>query len=313
LTARLPKKAGRAPMARYVVVALWGNGSIRVLTGFLMMFAAFAVKAETESSGQTGFIQLLLLGIIGAAAGVGGFLGNALGSRMQFGKPDQVIIACLASVLASTIVATVASGLATAALVGLVGSTASSLSKNSLDAVIQQDMPEESRASAFGRSETVLQLAWVFGGAIGLLLPPTYWIGFLVVSVLLALGLAQTWAVRSGKSLLPTLRRRPSPGPDPRPSRVDPPSRRPATFSSGTGRRWRGRPDRVFCSPAARGHVLHRRRKRHRRPDELLRRPAHRLPGHRRRPRRARRTPGPAGPGVGARRDRRDPLVGDRA
>ncbi|KHF44160.1 MFS transporter [Saccharomonospora viridis] len=221
LTARLPKKAGRAPMARYVVVALWGNGSIRVLTGFLMMFAAFAVKAETESSGQTGFIQLLLLGIIGAAAGVGGFLGNALGSRMQFGKPDQVIIACLASVLASTIVATVASGLATAALVGLVGSTASSLSKNSLDAVIQQDMPEESRASAFGRSETVLQLAWVFGGAIGLLLPPTYWIGFLVVSVLLALGLAQTWAVRSGKSLLPTLRRRPSPGPDPRPSRVD--------------------------------------------------------------------------------------------
>src|SRR5690606_7644033 len=137
--------------------------------------------------------------------GVGGFLGNALGSRMQFGKPDQVIIACLASVLASTIVATVASGLATAALVGLVGSTASSLSKNSLDAVIQQDMPEESRASAFGRSETVLQLAGVFGGAIGLLLPPTYWIGFLVVSVLLALGLTQTWLVRGGKTMLPPI------------------------------------------------------------------------------------------------------------
>ncbi len=221
LTARLPKKAGRAPMARYVVVALWGNGSIRVLTGFLMMFAAFAVKAETESSGQTGFIQLLLLGIIGAAAGVGGFLGNALGSRMQFGKPDQVIIACLASVLASTIVATVASGLATAALVGLVGSTASSLSKNSLDAVIQQDMPEESRASAFGRSETVLQLAWVFGGAIGLLLPPTYWIGFL--------GWPCCWRSdwrRRGRSAAGSRCYRHcdaalSPGPDPRPSRVD--------------------------------------------------------------------------------------------
>ncbi|EHR63308.1 MFS transporter [Saccharomonospora cyanea] len=220
LTGKLPtrkEKQERQPMARHVVVALWGNGSIRVLTGFLMMFAAFAVKAETEDSGQSAFVQLLLLGIIGAAAGVGGFLGNALGSRMHFGKPDQVVLVCLASALAATIVAAIVSGIATAALVGLVGSTASALAKNSLDAVIQQDMPEESRASAFGRSETVLQLAWVFGGAVGLLLPPTYWIGFLVVSALLALGLTQTWLVRGGSSLVPSLRGRavrPDPGPD---------------------------------------------------------------------------------------------------
>jgi MFS family permease len=219
LTGELPMrkaKKQRRPMARQVMVALWGNGSIRVLTGFLMMFAAFAVKASTEDSGQSAFVQLLLLGVIGAAAGVGGFLGNALGSRMQFGKPDQVVLACLASVLASTVVATVVAGIATAALVGLVGSTASALAKNSLDAVIQQDMPEESRASAFGRSETVLQLAWVFGGAVGLLLPPTYWIGFLVVSVLLALGLVQTWLVRGGSSMLPSLRGRTvRPAPEP--------------------------------------------------------------------------------------------------
>ena len=48
---------------------------------------------------------------------------------------------------------------------------ASALAKVSLDAVIQRDLPEESRASAFGRSETVLQLAWVTGGALGVLLP----------------------------------------------------------------------------------------------------------------------------------------------
>ncbi|WP_197318785.1 MFS transporter [Saccharomonospora sp. NB11] len=224
LTGQHPTKATgkkpRQPMARHVVVALWGNGSIRVLTGFLMMFAAFAVKAETETSGQSAFVQLLLLGIIGAAAGVGGFLGNALGSRMHFGKSDQVVLACLASALAATVVATVVAGIATAALVGLVGSTASALAKNSLDAVIQQDMPEESRASAFGRSETVLQLAWVFGGAVGLLLPPTYWIGFLVVSGLLAIGLTQTWLVRGGSSLIPALRSR-SAGPAPEPTRGD--------------------------------------------------------------------------------------------
>lgn len=198
----------KAPMGRYVVVALWGNGSIRLLTGFLTMFAAFAVKAQTESGDQHPIMQLLLLGIVGAAAGAGGFLGNALGSRMNFGKPDQVVLACLLSALASTVIAAVLSGLATAALVGLVGATASALAKNSLDAVIQNELPEVSRASAFGRSETVLQLAWVFGGAIGLLLPPVYWIGFLVVSVLLAAGSVSTWLVSRGSSPVPLTARR---------------------------------------------------------------------------------------------------------
>ncbi|WP_253856608.1 MFS transporter [Prauserella alba] len=195
----------RTPMSHHTTVALWGNGSIRLLTGFLMMFAAFAVKEQTEAGDYSPFTQLIMLGVIGAAAGAGGFIGNAIGSRMHFGKPDQVILVCVASALASTVIAAVVSGLTTAAIVGLAGATASALAKNSLDAVIQQDMPEESRASAFGRSETVLQLAWVFGGAVGLLLPPTYWIGFLVVSLLLALGLTQTWLARAGKSMLPNL------------------------------------------------------------------------------------------------------------
>nr|WP_240687162.1 MFS transporter [Amycolatopsis suaedae] len=211
-----PQKKKRQPMGRQIVVSLWANGSIRVVTGFLMMFAAFAVKAQMEGSGQSPFFQLLLLGIIGAAAGAGGFIGNALGSRMTFGKPDQVVLGCVGATLLSTVLAAVLSGLATAAIVGLVGSCCSALAKISLDAVIQADLPEESRASAFGRSETVLQLAWCFGGAVGLLLPPTYWIGFLVVSLLLAAGLAQTMMVHRGTSLIPGL------GGGDRPLRPDP-------------------------------------------------------------------------------------------
>ncbi|HWD02340.1 MAG TPA: MFS transporter [Amycolatopsis sp.] len=199
------QKKRRQPMGRHIVVALWGNGSVRVLTGFLMMFAAFAVKAQTEGQGHSPFMQLLLLGIIGAAAGAGGFVGNAIGSRLQFGSPDQVILACVAGCAGVTLIATLLPGLATAAIVGLVGATASALAKISLDAVIQEDLPEQSRASAFGRSETVLQLAWCFGGAVGLLLPPTYWIGFLVVTLMLGVGLTQTYVVRRGGSLVPGL------------------------------------------------------------------------------------------------------------
>jgi FtsZ-interacting cell division protein ZipA len=103
--------------------------------------------------------------------------------------------------------------LASAAIVGLVGSTASSLAKVCLDSVIQHELPEASRASAFGLSETVLQLSWVFGGVVGLLIggvwsfghDSVYSIGFAVITVLLIIGLAQSWLVRSGRSLFPWL------------------------------------------------------------------------------------------------------------
>jgi MFS family permease len=197
-----PDKPRRQPMGRNVVVALAGNATIRVLTGFLMMFAAFAIRAQHEGAA---FTQLMLLGLIAGAAGIGSFAGNAVGARMHVGHPETVVIACVVAALTSTLIATVAQGVGTAALVGLVGATASALAKNSLDAVIQDDLPDESRASAFGRSETALQLTWVIGGAVGLLLPPTWWIGFLVVSVLLSIGLAQTVVSRQGATLLPVL------------------------------------------------------------------------------------------------------------
>ncbi|SHE80072.1 MFS transporter [Streptoalloteichus hindustanus] len=199
---RHPHRPRRQPMGRHVVVALWGNGTIRVLTGFLTLFAAFVIKAETE---QSPGMQLVLLGVIGAAAGAGNFLGNALGARLHVGRPDQVVLGALSGVLAATAVAALLPGVATAAVLGLVGATGSAMAKVSLDAVIQDDLPEQSRASAFGRSETILQLTWVFGGALGLLLPATWWIGFTVVGAVLAVGLAQTAVSRRGGSLVPGL------------------------------------------------------------------------------------------------------------
>ena len=193
----------RRPMGRGVLTSLWGNGSIRILTGFLALFVAFVVKAQTESDPSR---QLFLIGIVGAAAGAGGFIGNFAGSRATFGRADAVVLGCIGAVVASTVVAAVIPGIWTAAIVGLVGSTASALAKVSLDAVIQRDLPEESRASAFGRSETVLQLAWVFGGAFGVLLPhSTFWIGFVVVSCLVTLSGIQTFLISRGRTLIPGL------------------------------------------------------------------------------------------------------------
>jgi hypothetical protein len=62
-------------------------------------------------------------------------------------------------------------GLVTVVLVALVAGFAQQLGRLSLDAVIQRDVPEHVRASAFARSDTALQLAWVLGGGLGIALP----------------------------------------------------------------------------------------------------------------------------------------------
>jgi MFS family permease len=200
---RSTKRGRRTPMGRAVVVALWGNGAARTLTGFLTLFVAFVVKSQAESDPAR---QLFLIGIVGAAGGLGSFTGNAVGARARFDQPSRVILSCIGAGVAAATVAAVFPGILTAAAAGLVGGTASALAKVCLDAVIQRDLPDESRASAFGRSETVLQLAWVFGGALGVLLPhSTFWIGFAVVAAVVALTGVQTGMVNRGHSLLPFL------------------------------------------------------------------------------------------------------------
>ena len=201
----------RTPMGRAVLVALWGNGAARVLTGFLTLFVAFVVKAQAETEPAR---QLLLIGVVGAAAGVGSFAGNAIGSPQRFDHSDALIF--VAVVIAATAAACAAflPGIGTAAVTALVAATCSALAKVALDAVVQRDLPERSRASAFGRSETVLQLAWVFGGALGVLLPhDSFRLGFGIVAGVMVLAGAQAALVSRGRTLFALPRRRPAPEP----------------------------------------------------------------------------------------------------
>jgi hypothetical protein len=62
---------------------------------------------------------------------------------------------------------------------------AQSLAKLSLDSTIQRDVPERVRTSAFARSDTTLQLAWVLGGFVGIALPLNPKLGLAVASVTL--------------------------------------------------------------------------------------------------------------------------------
>nr|WP_040510242.1 MFS transporter [Gordonia soli] len=193
----------RQPLGRKVVAGLWGNGTIRILTGFLTLFVAFYAKAQQGV--HSDWTQLLLLGAVGAAAGVGNFLGNGVGTRLELKNPPSIVVWATAGCFAVAVLAAVFGNIFFAAVAAFVASGTSAIGKVCLDSSIQDDLPEESRASAFGRSETVLQLSWVFGASLGVLLPPTLWIGFTVVAVLLGAGLLQTVLTTRGSTLVPGL------------------------------------------------------------------------------------------------------------
>lgn len=197
----VPPRKRRQPLGRAVVTGLWGNSAIRVLTGFLTFYVAFVAKATEHRPVQ----QAAMLGMVGAAAAIGNFAGNATGARLKLGRPSLIVLNCTAGCTVVALFAVFTDNLFGAAVAALVAAGASALAKVSLDAAIQDDLPPESIASGFGRSETVLQLSWVVGGAAGVLLPTDYWKGFAVVSAVLVLGLSQSVLSYRGHSLLPGL------------------------------------------------------------------------------------------------------------
>ena len=191
----------RQPLGRNIITSLWGNCTIKVMVGFLFLYPAFVAKAHQAS----GWVQLGILGLIGAAAAVGNFAGNFASARLRLGRPSVLVVRCAVAVTGIALAAAVAGNLTMAAVATLVTSGSSAIAKAALDASLQDDLPEESRASAFGRSESALQLAWVLGGALGVLLYTDLWVGFSVVDSVLILGLAQTVVSFHGDSLIPGL------------------------------------------------------------------------------------------------------------
>src|ERR1700740_1579458 len=130
-----------------------------------------------------------MLGMIGAAAAIGNFAGNFTSARLELGRPAVLVVLCTVAVCAVALAASVAGNLLVAGIATLVTSGCSAIAKASLDASLQHDLPEESRASGFGRSESTLQLAWVLGGALGVLVYTDLWVGVTAVSAILILGL----------------------------------------------------------------------------------------------------------------------------
>ncbi|MFE4491415.1 MFS transporter [Streptomyces niveus] len=172
---------------------LQANASHRALSGFLTFFLAFLLR-EHPLAGQSAAVSLA---IVGVAAGAGNAIGTAVGAWLKARAPELIIVTVLTLALTAAVLSAVFFGGLMVAVLGAVAGFSQALSKLSLDACIQRDVPEEVRTSAFARSETLLQMSWVVGGAIGIALPLN---GVLGMSV--AAGLVATGALFSVRGLL---------------------------------------------------------------------------------------------------------------
>ena len=105
-------------------------------------------------------------------AGVGNFAGIAIGTVAKRVRPADHRGArrCSPTSRPSTLAA-LFYGLVSLVVLGFTAGLAQCLAKLSLDSTIQRDVPERVQTSAFARSDTTLQLAWVIGGFVGIALP----------------------------------------------------------------------------------------------------------------------------------------------
>ncbi|MCW2800250.1 MAG: transporter [Aeromicrobium sp.] len=179
-------------ISRDVVNALRSNSGLRLLSGFLTIFMAFTLRQPPDSMGWGGSATILL-GLVIGGAGAGNTIGTLIASGGKSRRPQRVVIAVLMLDVAVLVVVSVFFTWWTAVVLGVTVGLCQSLGKLSLDALIQRDVAERVRTSMFARSETLLQLAWVIGGLLGIGLfsiDATPRIGLLVVAAILVGWLA---------------------------------------------------------------------------------------------------------------------------
>jgi hypothetical protein len=178
------KRPGLRTVGPAVTHALGANASIRCLTGFLIFFLAFLLR-EHPISGQSAAVSL---GIVGVSAGAGNALGTAVGAWLRSRAPEIIIVTVVACVLGAALTAAVFFSAVLVAGLAAIAGFAQALAKLSLDALIQRDVPELVRTSAFARSETLLQMSWVLGGAVGIAMPLNGTLGLAVGAAIVGAG-----------------------------------------------------------------------------------------------------------------------------
>ncbi len=155
---------------RLVIAALVGSAGLRMLYGFLLLFLAFAIREDGLDGRVLGVpaSPVVQLALVGGSFGLGTFIAHAVGTGLRIRRPLRLQVLGLGIVAVAGTWCTLRFSVSSILMLCLATAVASGLAKLSVDASIQERIPEQVRASAFAHAETLLMLGWVAGAAVGL-------------------------------------------------------------------------------------------------------------------------------------------------
>ena len=154
--------------------------SLRAVAGLLTLFLAFLLRAEGAG--------VLLVAAVVAAAAVGQLAGTTAAARLPEHRSQLLAFSALVLPFVASVGAAVTAAAPWVVAAAGAAGVSLSLSKFALDAALQEHVGVRSRGAAFARSETALQLAWVLGAGVAVVLPALPELGFGVAAALPVLG-----------------------------------------------------------------------------------------------------------------------------
>ncbi len=194
--------------------AMRGNAVLRAFSGYMVFFLAFYLRTE-----HFGVSPNVALGALVAAAAAGGLAAMAIGSLVRARAPQLILFAMLTLAPIVTAVCAWFFSLTAAITVAFSAALAAGLAKLSLDSIVQREIGEEIRSSAFAVSETLNQVANVAGALAGVLVSmlDNGQVGLAIAAAWLTAALVTLVARRRRRILAqraePVPRRRPRPSP----------------------------------------------------------------------------------------------------
>jgi MFS family permease len=144
--------------------AMRGNAALRAFSGYMVFLLAFLLRTE-----KFGVSHNFALGALVAAAAAGGLAAMAIGSLVRARAPQLILFAMLALTPIVTAACAWFFSLTAAIAVAFTAALAAGLAKLALDSIVQREIGEEIRSSAFAVSETLNQVSNVAGSLAGVL------------------------------------------------------------------------------------------------------------------------------------------------
>lgn len=144
------------PTAQSLRLVRLATAGVRLLNGFLLLLLAFEFRGAKAEG--LDFAALIVAG------GAGYGLASVISPRLErVFREEPMVVAALALEAGAAFVAALFFGLAAAAALAAAAGLAWGTAKFAFDGLLQASVPPQRRGTAFARSETVFQVAWVVG------------------------------------------------------------------------------------------------------------------------------------------------------